>query len=225
MLVASAQAVRRRLRGNLPTSVYNPLRAKREHGFIDLAFRPYGRANPNDTKGNVPGEVNQQEIQRENVPLTGSDPNSIKIRVPALSSQSTRRDNTSTTPLTDSLPDPIQLRVSVPGGLPLVGSGPNSPNGRTLMCSAESVQDVYSGSPLASGDPDSLGGHAPVCLAVNVRGVECNTDGLLLTSSGPDSLGSCVPMHSATCVQDVGHNAGGLPVCSAVSTQEAGSIV
>ena len=42
---------------------------------------------------------------------------------------------------------------------------------------------------------------------------------------GPDSLGSCVPMHSATCVQDVGHNAGGLPVCSAVSTQEAGSIV
>ncbi len=131
----------------------------------------------------------------------------------------------STTPLTDSLPNPIWLRVSVPGGLPLVGSGPNSPNGHTLMCSAESVQDVYSGSPLASGDPDSLGGHAPVCSAVNVRGVECNVDGLLLTSSGPDSLGSCVPMRSAMGVQDMGHNVGGLPVCSAASTQEAGSIV
>jgi hypothetical protein len=100
------KAVRRCLKENLPTSVYNALRAKREHSFIDLAFRPYGRTDPNDTEGGVPGEVYEQEIQGENTQLTGGSPNSIKIRIPMRSAGST-------------------LEGSNAGALPLTGSSPN----------------------------------------------------------------------------------------------------
>ena len=112
------EAVRRRLKGNLPTSIYNPPRAKREHGFIDINFRPYGRTDPNDIEGNVPGEVCEQETQSKAIPLTSNDPNSIKLRIPVLSSQGTQRDHASTRTLSNYYPDPIWCRMS-----PLTGSG------------------------------------------------------------------------------------------------------
>src|SRR6266571_5153565 len=82
------EALRRRLRGNLPTSMYNAKRARCEHPFIDLAFKPYGRGDPNDCEGSVPGELCEQEDAKA-MSLTSGDPNSIKIRIPCFSSQGT----------------------------------------------------------------------------------------------------------------------------------------
>lgn len=80
------EAIRRRIKGNLPTSAYNPQRAKREYGFIDINFQPTSRVDLNDTEGGVPGETCEQDVQESNAnttPLTSKDPNSIKIRIPA----------------------------------------------------------------------------------------------------------------------------------------------
>ena len=81
------EAVRRWLKGNLPTSPYNAQRAAHEHAFIDTTFKPYGRVDPKDSEGGVPGEICEQEVHEKNtdtvpVPLTSKDPNSIKIRIP-----------------------------------------------------------------------------------------------------------------------------------------------
>ena len=81
------EALRRRLKGNLPTSAYNPQRAAHEHAFIDTTFKPYGRVDPKDCEGGVPGEICEQEVHEKNmntatVPLISDDPNSIKIRIP-----------------------------------------------------------------------------------------------------------------------------------------------
>ncbi|KAH9023946.1 hypothetical protein EDB85DRAFT_2075228 [Lactarius pseudohatsudake] len=79
-------SIKRRIKGNLPTSPYNAHRAARKHPFIDLAFKPYGRADPNDYEGSVPGEIHEQEIQSKNtkIALTSGGPNSIKFRIPTL---------------------------------------------------------------------------------------------------------------------------------------------
>ena len=79
------EAIRKRIKGNLPTSAYNPQRANHEHAFIDINFKPTSRVDLNDTEGGVPGEICEQDIQGSNVnttPLTSEDPNSIKIRIP-----------------------------------------------------------------------------------------------------------------------------------------------
>jgi hypothetical protein len=78
------EAVRRRLKGNLPTSAYNAQRAANEYTFVDVSFRPYGRLDPSDSEGGVPGEIGEEEENEETIiPLTtaGEDPNSIKIRI------------------------------------------------------------------------------------------------------------------------------------------------
>lgn len=82
------EALRRRLKGNLPTSRYNIPRAQREHPFINPAFKPHGRTDPNDCEGGVPGEIDEHTVRNYNMkmaPQTSEDPNSIKIRIPALS--------------------------------------------------------------------------------------------------------------------------------------------
>lgn len=38
-------------------SVYNTLRAVREHAFINVDFKPYGRVDPSDMEGGVPVET------------------------------------------------------------------------------------------------------------------------------------------------------------------------
>jgi hypothetical protein len=81
------EAIRKRIKGNLPTSAYNPQRANREHAFLDINFKPTSRVDLNDTEGNVPGEICEQGVQGRNAnttALTSDDPNSIKIRLPAL---------------------------------------------------------------------------------------------------------------------------------------------
>lgn len=108
------EAVRRRLKGNLPTSIYNPWRARDEYGFIDLGFRPHGRADPNNIEGNVPGEFHEQDIQRGSILRTGDNPNSIKICIPIQSSQSTQVDPTSVTPLAGT----SKLTIRIPASLP-----------------------------------------------------------------------------------------------------------
>lgn len=75
------EALRRRLKGPLPTSIYNSQRAKHEHAFISLTFKPYGRADPNDCEGSVPGEIVEQEVQKDDSKTGPEDPNSIKIRI------------------------------------------------------------------------------------------------------------------------------------------------
>ncbi|KAH9051623.1 hypothetical protein EDB83DRAFT_2507093 [Lactarius deliciosus] len=57
------EALWRRLKGNLPTSVYNAQRARRKYPFID---------------GSVSGEICEQE-EATAMSLTGEDPNSIKL--------------------------------------------------------------------------------------------------------------------------------------------------
>jgi len=89
------EAVQRRLKGNLPTSTYNVWRAKHEHTFIDQVFHPYGHVDPNDSKGCVPEEIYEQETHGTDTitkVLTGDDPNSIKICLPILASQSAQRE-------------------------------------------------------------------------------------------------------------------------------------
>src|ERR1700761_7878209 len=39
------EAIKRRFKGNLPTSVYHPQRAAREHPFINPSFTPYGHTD------------------------------------------------------------------------------------------------------------------------------------------------------------------------------------
>ena len=76
------KALRRRLKGSLPTSSYNAQQASREHTFIDVTFKPYGRVDPNDSEGCVPEEIHEQGLQENNaktMPPTSEDPNSIKI--------------------------------------------------------------------------------------------------------------------------------------------------
>ena len=78
------EAVRRRLKGNLPTSVYNTQRAAEEYAFIDVSFKPYGRTDPGDSEGGVPGEIGEEDgNEKTTIPLStaSNDPNSIKIRI------------------------------------------------------------------------------------------------------------------------------------------------
>ena len=84
------EAIKRRLKGNLPTSIYHPLRAVREHPFIDPTFKPYGRTNPGDTECHVHGEFGEQVPQYGDASagLSSNNPNSIKIRIPIPASQS-----------------------------------------------------------------------------------------------------------------------------------------
>ena len=79
------EALRRRLKGNLPTSPYNAQQAADEYAFIKVTFKPYGCIDPNDSKGSILGEVHEQDAQGKNAettPLTSKDPNSIKIWIP-----------------------------------------------------------------------------------------------------------------------------------------------
>src|SRR5258707_10535158 len=76
------EALKRRLKGNLPTSPYNVARAKHEYQIIDQDFRPYGQADPKDTEGSVPGEVIESGDIASAFAPTESDPNSIRIRIP-----------------------------------------------------------------------------------------------------------------------------------------------
>lgn len=79
------EAVRKRLKGNLPTSPYNISRAQVEYRFIESRFKPHGRTDFTDVEGTVPGEVQQREplVNDTNTPLFQEDnPNSIKICIP-----------------------------------------------------------------------------------------------------------------------------------------------
>ena len=58
-----------------------------EHSFIKPSFIPYGRTDPDDTEGAAPGEVCAHGYQHGGtsaMPPSGSNPNSIKIHIPAL---------------------------------------------------------------------------------------------------------------------------------------------
>ena len=135
------KAVWRRLKGNLPTSIYNPLRARDKYGFIDLGFRPHGCADPNNIKGNVPGVFHEQDIQRGSILRTSNDPNSIKIHIPIQSSQSTQVDHASMTPLAGTL----KLATWIPASLPSCEtnlctgdeSDEETTNGRHTFCPIE----------------------------------------------------------------------------------------
>jgi hypothetical protein len=84
------EALKRRVKGNLPMSVYHPQKATYEYTFITPSFKPHGRTDLGDTEGSAPGEVCEQEDQHSDasaMPLSRSNPNSIKIRIPALASQ------------------------------------------------------------------------------------------------------------------------------------------
>jgi hypothetical protein len=81
------EALKRRLKGNLPTTAYNGPRAKRQHPFINPEFKPYGRADPRDTEGGVPGEIQEQSATADDM-ITSfhheNNPHSLRIRIPTL---------------------------------------------------------------------------------------------------------------------------------------------
>jgi hypothetical protein len=105
------EAVRKRLKGDLPTSVYNLQRATSEHPFIDPNFKPHGRADPKDSEGSVPGEIHELETQNEAsvASLTSNDPNSIKIRVPALTNSIV--EDSGLAPLAKNDPQTLKIRI------------------------------------------------------------------------------------------------------------------
>ena len=79
------EAVKRRLKGNLPTLPYNAECANGEHAFIDTRFKPVSRMDPNDIEGGVPGEECEPATQEKNTnttALVSEDPDTIKIRIP-----------------------------------------------------------------------------------------------------------------------------------------------
>jgi hypothetical protein len=130
------KAVRRGLKGNLPTSSYNPQHANCDYAFIDIGFKPTSCMDPNDFEGGVPGEICEQGVQGKNVntpALVSEDPNSIKIRIPI--SHLTCSSQTVQTVGTDV-------------------------SGSTLEVTTSSAMDTINnigGPTLASGCPDSFG--------------------------------------------------------------------
>ena len=77
--------VKKRLKGNLPTSAYNAKRANEEYAFISIAFKPSSRVDPTNSEGGIPGESCEQGVQGEVanlMPPVSEGPNSIKIRIP-----------------------------------------------------------------------------------------------------------------------------------------------
>ena len=161
------EALRRRLKGNLPTTPYNVQRASHEYAFIDTTFKPYGRADPNDCEGRVPGEICEQGPQGKNVktlPLTSEDPNSIKIRIPmahraqpSQTPQSTQ-DNSSTPIPAGSHPGVTEVAghsttLADGNGDPLGASTNPSTIKLTLRIPAPST--VPNPSPVIEDEPDS----------------------------------------------------------------------
>ncbi|KAH8976424.1 hypothetical protein EDB86DRAFT_2840982 [Lactarius hatsudake] len=121
--------------------------------LLTMASSVEDRNNPNDSEGKVPGEVSEQELQEGIIPLSGSDPNSLKIHVSVLSSQS--QDNMSMVSLTDGLPDSIWPRVSAHGGLPLTSGGPKSCCTPThLDRSAQDAENYVGPLPPTGGNPN-----------------------------------------------------------------------
>ena len=105
------EAVRKRLKGNLPTSPYNVLRAQAEYRFIESTFKPRGRADCTDVEGTVPGEVQQQEppVNDTNSPPFHEDnPNSIKIRIPT--SQAIKTSVSTSVPVACN-PESLKIRI------------------------------------------------------------------------------------------------------------------
>jgi hypothetical protein len=133
------EALKRRLKGNLPTSVYHPLRAVHEYPFISPTFKPYGRADPDDTEGRDPGEASEHGLQYggANMAQYPNNPNSIKIRISVPTSQS---QNTSETiaPVNTS----NSLTIRIPPLSTICKATDNEPdeeeiNGRHTFCPME----------------------------------------------------------------------------------------
>lgn len=109
------EALRRRLKGSLPTTSYNVQRATGEYGFIDADFKPYGRVDLDDSEGGVPGEVCERKVQVNSTnmtPLTDNNSDSIKIRIPISSHVQTTQSAGENSPQ---------------GGPTLAGGHPSSP--------------------------------------------------------------------------------------------------
>ena len=167
------EAIKRRLKGNLPTSPYNNQRAIDEYAFIKHTFKPYGRTDPNDCEGSVPGETHERGAQRINAsttPLTSEDPNSIKIRIPI--ARAIRASQT------------FQSALDNVGGPTLASSHPNAREGNAHSA-MDTADDVA-----ASGHPTNLPG-VPGSLANNVGGPT-------LAGSHSNSPGACTHSVNAT---------------------------
>jgi hypothetical protein len=199
------EAVRRRLKGNLPTLVYNAPRAVREHAFINIAFKPYGRVDPSDIEGGVPGEICEQGIQAENantIPLTGGGPNSIKIRIPVVhlmhSSQTAQNvgDNVGVPNLASSRPNAPEVATHSAtntrenaGETTLAGGCPNLLG--VSVHSATDAGDKVGGPTLAGGCTDLQGvfGHPPDTSKLTIRIPAPSTicEAVPVTEDEPDS--------------------------------------
>ena len=157
------EALRRRLKGNLPTTSYNAQRATNEHGFIDIAFKPYGRADPDDSEGGVPGEICERRVPvkiTDTTPLADDDPNSIKIRIPATN----RMHAAHTTQCTgNESPEHAAQATDKQGGPTLAGSQPSFPEAsahpekttkNTIRIPAASTRRVLSPPVVTDNEPD-----------------------------------------------------------------------
>ena len=183
------EAVRRRLKGNLPTSAYNPLRANHEHPFINTSFKPISCADPNDTEGGVPGEICEQEIQGQNANTTAhvsEDPNSIRIRIPL--SQLARSSQTAPTIGADVGGSTLQVTASSAIGTAIDASNLTHTRDRhdsfevgtfSTMNASKNAKERMGAPTLASGCPDSYG--------------------VVARSANSMKLTIRIPAHSSTC--------------------------
>ena len=135
------EVLKKRLKGNLPTTPYNATRAKCEYHFIDLKFKPHGQADPKDSEGSVPDEAHESyaAVNKANEPeLTNKDPNSICIRIPIIPAP-THHDKPKQTPeveqpppLTIWIPTLASLRVDI--GNSTKNESDDEEHGRHTFC-------------------------------------------------------------------------------------------
>jgi len=136
------EAVRKRLKGNLPTSPYNIVRAQAEYHFIESTFKPCGRTDFADVEGAVPGEVQQREPLVNNTnepPFREDNPNSIKIRI--LMSQAVKTPASTSAPA-DCKPESLKIRIPLLSTL-RDGQAPTSPENEESADEANTTRHTF----------------------------------------------------------------------------------
>ena len=136
------EALRRQLKGNLPTSPSNPQRAAGEYKLINVTFKPYGCVDPNDNEGGVPGENCEHGTQGTDVNttlLTDDNPNSIKIRIPPIHVTQSSQTTQSTGDDASGSADTTKLTIRIPAASTVHDS---SPEDRRSFCPVEHHETI-----------------------------------------------------------------------------------
>ncbi|KAJ7498364.1 hypothetical protein B0H11DRAFT_2226000 [Mycena galericulata] len=124
------EAVRTRLKNaKLSTTPYNPGRAHREFAFIDVSFKPAGRADPKEFEG---GEYDHDAGRSAAAEGRVADPNALFIRIPR---PATCDDSSTKTSVPAKIP--MASMPSEPEDPPSSASDPDEATTRRTFCPLE----------------------------------------------------------------------------------------